>query len=237
MVPVKFKTRALDFFSRAGATPVQAVRVGNPTLTDPPQTYAPAIARQQKAVFIAALRNEPLPTANDENQSTVEAQSGPHMATPSEIRAADKNSNGEQSTPTASFEDVPTGNADTSSDTTTVDAQGGVKTSVHQTPQENSEPAGPDRPAEINGAAIAPSVNTPIAGPVGSSGPKALPAAEKPAEAPSQINDVPDTARGHAMNQAANGKHKKKKAAFNSKEESSSRHKKKKGLHRWLNPF
>jgi outer membrane protein assembly factor BamD len=237
MVPVKFKTRALDFFSRAGATPVEAVRVGNPTLTDPPQTYAPAIARQQKAVFIAALRNEPLPTANDENQSTVEAQSGPHMATPSEIRAAAKNNNGEQATPTASFEDVPTGNADTTSDTTTVDAQGGVKTSVHQAQPENLEPAGPNRPAEINGAPIAPAVNTPIAGPVGSSGPKALPPAEKPAAAPEQINDVPDTARGHAVNQAANGKHKKKKAGFNSKEESSSKHKKKKGLNRWLNPF
>ncbi len=237
MVPVKFKTRALDFFSRAGATPVEAARVGNPTLTDPPQTYAPAVARQQRAVFIAALKNEPLPVGNEENNSTVEAQSGPHMATPSEIQASEKSNNGEEATPTTTLEDVPSGNADTTNSTTTVDEQGGATTTIHQTPAETSEPAGPDRPAEINGQAIAPAVNTPIAGPVGSTGPKALPPVEKPKEAPDQINDVPNAAHGHAVNQATNGKHKKKKAAFDSKEESSSKHKKKKGLNRWLNPF
>ena len=68
-----------------------------------------------------------------------------------------------------------------------------------------------------------------------------LPAAEKAAPAPDQVNDVTQT--GHPVNTvdqttATNGKKKKKnpKPKFEGKEESSSTHKKKKGLHK-LNPF
>ena len=68
-----------------------------------------------------------------------------------------------------------------------------------------------------------------------------LPAPEKAAPAPDQVNDVPQT--GHSVNTvdqtpAATGKKKKKnpKPQYESKEESSSTHKKKKGLHK-LNPF
>jgi outer membrane protein assembly factor BamD len=68
-----------------------------------------------------------------------------------------------------------------------------------------------------------------------------LPAAQAPAEAPDQINDVHNT--GHAVNTAnqdnsVTGKKKKKnpKPKYNSKDESSSKHKKKKGLGK-LNPF
>ena len=68
-----------------------------------------------------------------------------------------------------------------------------------------------------------------------------LPAVQKAAPAPDQVNDVKQT--GQPVNTvdqttASNGKKKKKnpKPQFEGKEESSSTHKKKKGLHK-LNPF
>jgi outer membrane protein assembly factor BamD len=65
-------------------------------------------------------------------------------------------------------------------------------------------------------------------GPVNTS----LPAAEKPAEAPDQVNDVkPGSTPAQS---AADAKKKKPKAALN--DESSSKKKKKKGLAK-LNPF
>ena len=61
-----------------------------------------------------------------------------------------------------------------------------------------------------------------------------LPAAEKPAAAPEQVNDVPAGSQTAAQAPNANGKN--PKPAFDKSEESSSKHKKKKGLAK-LNPF
>jgi outer membrane protein assembly factor BamD len=61
-----------------------------------------------------------------------------------------------------------------------------------------------------------------------------LPAAEKPAEAPDAVNDIPVGAAPPAQTPAANGKN--AKPALDKSDESSSKHKPKKGLGK-LNPF
>jgi outer membrane protein assembly factor BamD len=63
---------------------------------------------------------------------------------------------------------------------------------------------------------------------------KPLPAIDKPAEAPMQINDVKGAAQVNTGTTASDKK--SKKAPYNSSDESSSKHKKKKGLAK-LNPF
>ena len=67
---------------------------------------------------------------------------------------------------------------------------------------------------------------------VGSPNANAIPAIEKPAAAPDQVNDVPAGSQPAA--QAAGPK--KTNPSFDKSEESSSKHKKKKGLSK-LNPF
>jgi outer membrane protein assembly factor BamD len=69
--------------------------------------------------------------------------------------------------------------------------------------------------------------------PVGPSS-TALPAAEKPAEAPLQVNEIKPGTVPTAPNQAAGAKHKKPKTDLS--EDSSSKKKKKKGLGK-INPF
>jgi outer membrane protein assembly factor BamD len=64
---------------------------------------------------------------------------------------------------------------------------------------------------------------------------KPLPAIDKPAEAPNQINDVKGGGAQVNTGATASGK-KTKKAPYDSKDESSSKHKKKKGLAK-VNPF
>ncbi len=211
LVPVKFKTRAFDFFSRAGATPVQAARVGQPTLTDPKQTYAPSVARQQKAVFLAALQGKPITSA--ESNATESAPTTSNLPTVSPAQSSGETTN---VTPTATLETVPTGNSDSTGDSATVEI----------TSSPTARPSSTSQPAAINGK--------PIAAAVGPNNPAALPPVQKPTEAPEQINDVKHP---NAVNLAAQtyGKH-KKKAKFNRKEESSSRHKPRKGLKK-LNPF
>lgn len=221
-IPVKFKTRAFDIFSRAGATPIQAARVGQPTLTDPPQTYAPAVARQQKAVFLAALQGKALTSAVSANPQT--GGSNPNnmqLVNPSSQNNGEENNN---VTPTATFETVPTGNAETTGNTATVEVAPTTAT---------GNPA--SRPAEINGQAIPSPSSQPVAAAVGPNNPAPLPAVQKPTAAPDQINDVQNAGPVNMAAQNTNGKH-KKKAKFNRKEESSSRHKSRKGLKK-LNPF
>lgn len=227
-VPVRFKQRAWDFFRRSGDAPLEAARVGNPTLSNPPQTYAPEVARQQRAVFIAALKGQPLLLAQDTDNNSGEDENAPHMATQSQIEASNKSNGGEQQSPTASFESVPTSDAAPETDTTTVQSAGSAAV-------QKAVPNGPNRPATINGRSIAPT-DVPLASAVGSNGPKALPPVEKPSAVPDQINGVTSAPQGYVVDQ--NGKHKhKKKAAFDSKEESSSKHHRKHGVNRWLNPF
>jgi outer membrane protein assembly factor BamD len=217
-VPVKFKTRALDFFTRSGATPVEAARVGQPTLKDPSQTYAPSIARQQEAVFIAAMHGKPLTSAE------AQPQKAKNNNTIQTVSPAQNSGGSNEVTPTATFQTVPTGSGNSTSGS-------GNSATVEVVPSTSTA----NRPAEINGKPIPSPDSKPIAAAVGPHNPGALPAVKKPTAAPDQINDVKNGGNTNLAAQNTNGKH-KKKAKFNRKEESSSRHKPRKGLKK-LNPF
>ena len=71
---------------------------------------------------------------------------------------------------------------------------------------------------------------------VGPANNQPLPAVDKPAEAPNQINDVKSGGAQVNTGATTSGKNKSKKAPYDSKDESSSKHKKKKGLAK-VNPF
>lgn len=220
--PVRFKTRALDIFKSAGSTPIEAARVGQPTLADPPQTFAPSVARQQKAVFLAALQGKPLTSAQNSNpQTTTSNPDSMQMVTPSQ-------NSGENNdvTPTTTLETVPTGSSDATGDSATVEV---VPSSA------TADTSSADQPAEINGKPIASPNSKPIAASVGPNNPAALPAVQKPTSAPEQINDIKNGGTVNLAAQNTSGK-KKKKARFHRKEESSSSHKPRKGLKK-LNPF
>ncbi|HTV57182.1 MAG TPA: outer membrane protein assembly factor BamD, partial [Terriglobia bacterium] len=53
-INVKLKDRAL-LLIKQGPSTIQAARVGEPTLTDPPQTYAPQVNKENVALFEAAV--------------------------------------------------------------------------------------------------------------------------------------------------------------------------------------
>jgi len=121
------------------------------------------------------------------------------------------------------------------------DASGAPGNTVTVAP--NGEQGGVDATeAPGNGpSGAAGSVNAqPIVAPVGPTDQKPLPAIDKPAEAPQQINEVPANQQNAQVKTGAtaSGKptKKTKKAPFDKKDESSSQHKKRKGLDK-LNPF
>ena len=58
---ITFKDRALLLVKRGPVT-VNAARIGEPTLTDPPPVTAPDVHKRDSALFTAALSNQPLPS-------------------------------------------------------------------------------------------------------------------------------------------------------------------------------
>src|ERR1700678_3327814 len=58
---ITFKDRALLLVKRGPVT-VNAARIGEPTLVDPPQVTAPAVHKRDYDLFTAALTNKPLPS-------------------------------------------------------------------------------------------------------------------------------------------------------------------------------
>src|ERR1700722_8988509 len=59
---ITFKDRALLLVKRGPVT-VNAARIGDPTLVDPPQVTAPAVHKHDADLFIAAMADKPLPPA------------------------------------------------------------------------------------------------------------------------------------------------------------------------------
>ena len=57
---ITFKDRALLLVKRGPVT-VNAARIGEPTLTDPPPVTAPDVHKRDTALFTAALTGQPLP--------------------------------------------------------------------------------------------------------------------------------------------------------------------------------
>ncbi|HUV70088.1 MAG TPA: outer membrane protein assembly factor BamD [Terracidiphilus sp.] len=181
-----FTDKTLGLIKR-GPTVVEAVHVGEPTLTDPQRTLAPEVTKENLALFNSAV-NEGKPAA-------------PSVA----------------ATPTGVNEPPRTGQP--SSAPLQMAAPGGG-TGVGA--EIVSAPSGP--------VAADPNAVVKPVGPVNT----VLPAAEKPTEAPEQVNEIKSGTVPTVPNDVANSKHKKPKTDLS--DESSSKKKKKKGLGK-LNPF
>ena len=256
--PVNLKYRAFLLITARPST-VQAARVGEPSLTNPPQIIAPELVKSAMADVRWAVKpdGKPAPDVAGTSNSlqTAVASNGESNASGSvgEMQSAtpasglqmndisgDNGVNGtviNNSNPGQPSQSAPTNAGQSpagaqSSPSTTVPAAGGNGAPAANAVDNTGHPTAWPSATKDNGGlpTVAPPNSTP------------LPAAEKAAPAPTQVNDVPQT--GHPVNMVdqANttvGKKKKKKnpkPQFSRKEESSSTHKKKKGLHR-LNPF
>jgi outer membrane protein assembly factor BamD len=198
---------------------VMAARDGEPPLADPKPTLAPSIYRKVVADFNGAM-NPNAPAAPAEKtapaadaaaaaaaNSTAAPAAAPAPLQLQEVPSADAGSNGGAAVMT----NVPAA---------TPSSTGGGSNSMGVeivTPQSA-------KPVEGNGGLKA----------VGSTGPEAPPAVERPAVAPDQVNDIPAGSQPAAQAGRADGK--KTKPEFNKGDESSSKHKKKKGLKK-INPF
>ena len=247
---ITFKDRALILIKRGPVT-VNAARIGEPTLVDPPAITAPEVHKRDTALFTAAMAGKPLPTP---------APIGPSATTVGSV--------GAPAAPTGdggviTLENVPTqgGGAPAGSGAEigasivgTGQGTGGASpapetgppTTEPRTGGSQYAPAGLVGPAPTaEGKAIAAdAAGVPGAqnlGGLGAVGPnnQPLPPIEKPAETAAQTNDVHNAAQVQTGTSAGATTGKKKKTPapkFDSSDESSSKHKKKKGLDK-VNPF
>jgi outer membrane protein assembly factor BamD len=181
-----FTDKTLGLIKR-GPTVVEAVHVGEPSLTDPKRTLAPDVTAENKDLFLSAA-NAGKPAIPAAAATPTGVNEPPRTDQPSEapLQLA-----------------APAGGT-------------GVGAEIV------SAPSG--APAADPNALVKP------VGPTNA----ALPAAEKPAEAPVQVNEVKPGSAPTAPNEAAGSKHKKPKTDLS--DESSSKKKKKKGLNK-INPF
>jgi len=271
--PVNLKYKAFLLITARPST-VQAARVGEPSLSNPPQILAPELVKSEMADVRWAIKpdGKPAPSVpgtsnklktavasnsesnapgavgemqpasnalqmndisgdNGVNGSVIDNsnQNQPGQATPTTAVPPVANpcvaANGNAVQPPAGSTTCPPGTAPS------VGGHGNPKVPPANTVDTSGHPAEWPSARKDNGGlpVVAPPNSTP------------LPAVQKAAPAPAQVNDVTHTGQPiNTLDQttATNGKKKKKnpKPRFVGKEESSSTHKKKKGLHK-LNPF
>ncbi len=231
---ITFKDRALILVKRGPVT-VNAARIGEPTLVDPPSITAPAVSKRNQELFTAALAGKPLPSA---------APVGPAataVASESVAPAADSGAPLQLENVTGA-ENAPAGGGGATigaSIVSTGEGSGSTAAPANNQPPREVAPAPDPGVAAAAAAAGVPGAENPgglkTVGPENSA---PLPPVEKAAEAPAQTNDVHNAAQVQTGTDAGTTSKKKKTAApkFDSSDESSSKHKKKKGLDK-LNPF
>ncbi len=182
---------------------VTVAHTGDPTLTDPKPTLAPDVNKNIMTAYTRAVLGVPVPEVGAKAPATT----------------GDTDTTAASAAPAApakplQFEDVPAAtDAGTPANATFVSTPGSSSGSTS------------------SGAGVGMEILTPGVKVSGASTP--LPPVEKPAEAPSTVNEV-TSAQPAAQAPNANGKN--PKPAFDKADESSSKHKKKKGLKK-LNPL
>jgi outer membrane protein assembly factor BamD len=205
---------------------VMAAREGDPSLSDPKATMAPDVYKKVVADFNGAMN--PRAAAAAATTATDSAAAAPAAAAPTptapaaplqlqEVPAADNSSN----SGAAVMTNVPAGASSVT---------GGATNSLGVevlTPSNSAAPAAPAAP----GTAVPDNGGLKAVGPPDAA---AVPAIEKAAGAPDQVNDIKPGTQPAAQAPRADGK--KTKPEFDKDDESSSKHKKKKGLSK-LNPF
>ncbi len=226
-VSVRLGTRAMQLLGN-GPNTIHAARVGEPSLNSPPPVLPKGITDQAREAYIAAMKGQPIP-----GDQPVSAPAAPVNAAIQSGTAPPRTGQPASAQP-LQLEEVPDASGSPGS-TVTVE----VPADNSSTPAGTSGAPGSAAPASN---AVVHSNADPIAMPVGPTNNQPLPAIDKPAEAPQQINEIPAGGAGAQVNTGANAtgsalpSRKKKKAPYNKKQESSSKHKKKTGLDK-LNPF
>lgn len=248
--PINLKYKAFILIT-ARPSVVQAARVGEPSLVDPPPIMAPSVVKGSVADVQWAMKpdGKPAPiipgTSNAEYAAAGSAGNGSSAAA-----TATGNGTGTAAGNALQMNDLSGGDTDVSG--AVVNSNNGNASNNQAAPPTGADsgaaaPAAPPAAVRNNAngqQAVWPSAThdnggLPTVAPKDST---PLPAATKAAAAPDQVNDV--TPSSHPVNTveentASVGKKKKKKnpkPKFTGGEESSSTHKKKKGLHK-LNPF
>jgi outer membrane protein assembly factor BamD len=239
-VPVKLTQRAVLLFTKAPST-VDAAHVGQPTMTDPAPTLAPQVSKATLTAYNTAVAGA--------------TPGAPAQAASADIQNGTAPPRSDQPAPKPHLDNVPEGNGTgVGAEIITPSNNGaGANPPADAAPAANP-PVGAEAPASVNGGTVpsaAPAASptaVPTAMPdngglkaVGSNDATPIPAPDKPAEAPSQINDVkpaaaPATVTTGTTSAAAANPKKGDRGKYDPKDESSSKHKKKKGLDK-LNPF
>jgi outer membrane protein assembly factor BamD len=217
-VGVRLTDRMLGLVKHGPST-VEAPRVGEPTLASPARTLAPQITHAKVDSYNAAMAGKP---AEGQQPVTAAATSDGTVPPRTESPAAP-----------LQLENPGEGNGGNAVGATIISAPNSASTPGNGAGTGASQgasggpSAAPGTPAtpEDFGIKQTPPANA------------ALPATEKPADAPAQINDVKNPPPAQVNTGATSADKKKaKKPAFDSSAESSSKHKKKKGLDK-INPF
>lgn len=197
---------------------VMAARDGEPPLADPKPTLAPQITKQLTQDFNSAMNPGAAPAPDAAKPATTETPTAAASESPS--------------TPAApavplQLQEVPAAATGSTSSAVMTNVPGATTAPAAASGSSNSmgiEIVSPSaKPASSDNGGLKA---------VGPTNTTAIPAIEKPAVAPDQVNDVPVGSQPAA--QAAGAK--KTNPSFDKSEESSSKHKKKKGLSK-LNPF
>jgi outer membrane protein assembly factor BamD len=210
---------------------VNAAGMGNPPLEDPAATTAPTIVKTLQADYVAALNPNLKPDAAGE-KPTIPA-------------ATDSGATGDApaapvSTAAPTLSDVPaagegtTSGGNVSTMTPVEPSSGGSGTGLGVEIVNHNSTAPADMPAATGTAD--PNFGLKTAAPTNTS---SVPAIEKPAEAPDQVNEAAGNAQPAAQQADPNAKGKKKGKTpppIDKADESSSKKKPKKGLDK-LNPF
>jgi outer membrane protein assembly factor BamD len=247
-IGVSLKTRAL-FLIKHGPTTVNAARIGEPTITDPAQVNAPAVTKENTAMFNAALTGKPMPAtttapaATEAAAADQNAQPAGESTTPLQLESVPSADGGGRNGPAIGASIVNQGGdsngAPASGQAPAADQNGAV---TNATPSTNPAPPA-TTPADPGAAAAAAAAGVPGAqnpgglAPVGPTN-TTLPPVEKAAPAQAQTNDVHGANGAQVQTGTSTGADTKKpkEPKYNSSDESSSKHKRKKGLDK-INPF
>ncbi len=197
---------------------VAAARIGDPPLVDARATLAPDVTRQIVSDFNEAMHPGSVATAAKTSSATDAAADGTTAATPAGAPAP------------LAFQDVP------SSDTSAAPTDRSVTTTTPATGNGGASIGAEILTPGVNGSSAPAPAGSNALHTVGPTDTTTLPAAEKAADAPEQLNDIqPGAAQAPAQTASDNGK-KTKSPGFDKGDESSSKHKKKKGIDK-INPF
>ena len=206
--PIRFTDRTLGMIKH-GPMVVEASHVGEPTMTAAKRTIAPEITKQNQQIFIAAYK-------------AGQPASGTAAVAAPQPTGAHEPPRSDQPQAPLQFENVP------GADTTNAPGTG-ISASIVSAP--NATPHAEEAPKITTDDPNA------VLKAVGTTETK-LPAAEAPAAAPEQVNDIKPgsvPAQGTSADSSTT-KASKKKPKLDQSDESSSKKKKKKGLAK-INPF